>query len=359
MVFTIIIAFISLMGLMVLHELGHFILAKKFGVKVEEFGIGYPPKILGKKIGETIYSLNLLPFGAFVRIPGEIGKTDDPRGFSSQPVSKRFLIIIGGVLSFWIIAIILFSIVFSLGTPIAIEDEIDSNLVDPRVQITGLVADSPAELSGLKPGDTIRKLEIDNQQLTVNKIKEVQEFTNAHLGQEIILTIERGKEVFDVRITPRISPPMGEGPMGVALIRTAIKSYPWYTAPWQGIIATVNMTGAIIQGYWQAISSFLSGRPSGVQLTGPVGIFHLFTQASQLGVNYFIQFIGMIALYIALFNILPIPAVDGGKLFFLGIEAIRKRPISPKIEERVTAVFFMALILLMVFVTIKDIIRIF
>src|SRR4030042_3809021 len=160
MILTCLISFFSLIALVTLHEFGHFIVAKRFGVKGEEFGIGYPPKIFGKKIGETIYSLNLLPFGAFVRIPGEIGETDDPRGFSSQSILKRFLIIIGGVLSFWIVAAILFSIVLSLGTPVAIEDEIDSNLVNPRVQIAGLVADSPAGLSGLKPGDTIRKLEI-------------------------------------------------------------------------------------------------------------------------------------------------------------------------------------------------------
>jgi len=158
---------------------------------------------------------------------------------------------------------------------------------------------------------------------------------------------------------PRSSPPSGEGPMGVALIRTTIKSYPWYLSPWQGIIATVNMTGTVIDGYGQAIKNIILGKPSGVELTGPVGIFHLFTQVSKLGVSYFLQFVGMIAIYIAIFNILPIPAVDGGKLLFLGIEAARKRPIPPKIEERITAVFFMALILLMVLVTIKDVARLF
>jgi len=356
---TIFIAFISLMGLVVLHEFGHFILAKKFGVKVEEFGIGYPPRIFSKKIGETIYSLNLLPFGAFVKLPGELERIEDEQSFSKQPIGKRTLIILGGVLSFWIIAIILFSIVFVLGTQMAIGDEIDSGIINPKVQISAVISDSPANLAGLKPGDTILNLQSQNLNLKVEKVKEVQEFTNQNLGQEITLTIERGKEVFDVSLVPRTSPPSGEGPMGVALVRTVVKSYPWYQALWQAISATANMTLAIIKGYQQVIKNLISGLPWGIELTGPVGIFNLLSQASQLGLNYFLQFVGIIAIYIALFNILPIPAVDGGKLLFLGIEFIRKKPVSQKVEQNITAFFFSLLLILMVWVTIKDIKKLF
>ena len=361
MIFTIFIAFCSLIGLIVLHELGHFIIAKRFGVKVEEFGIGYPPRIFAKKIGETIYSLNLLPFGAFVKMPGEIEKIEDHRSFSAQPVLKRALIAFGGVLSFWIMAAILFSIVFGLGTQVAIGDEENHNLINPKVQIAAVATNSPAEKAGIKAGDTIAslKLKIKNEKLKINTVKEAQEFTNLHRGEEIVLTIERGKEIFETSLVPRVSPPAGEGAMGVALVRTALKSYPWHLAPFEGIKATVNLTGAIIGGYIQAITNVVKGLPSGVQLTGPVGILHLFTQASQLGINYFIQFTGLIAIYIALFNVLPIPAVDGGKLLFLAIEAVRKKPISQKTEQSVTTFFFSILILLMIWVTIKDITRIF
>jgi len=358
MVFTILIAFFSLIGLMTLHEFGHFIVAKRFGVKVEEFGIGYPPRIFGKKIGETLYSLNLLPFGAFVKMPGEIGQAADPRSFSSQAVWKRALIAFAGVLSFWIMAAILFSIVFNLGTAVAVDDEA-SGLVNPKVQIASISVGSPAKLAGLEPGDTIKKMTIGEERLVINKIKEVQEFSNDKLGKEITLTIERGNEVFDVKVVPRISPPAGEGPLGVGLVRTAVKSFSWYQAPWQGLVTTVNMTGAIIQGYGQVIKNVVQGQPTGVELMGPVGVVHLFTQASQMGVSYFLQFVGMVAIYIAIFNILPIPAVDGGKMLFLGIEAIRRRPISEKVEQNVTAVFFSLLLLLMVLVTIKDIARLF
>ena len=353
------IAFLSLIGLIILHEFGHFILAKKFGVKVEEFGIGYPPRLIGKKIGETIYSLNLLPFGAFVKIQGEIGGIESARSFSGKPIWQRTLIVLGGVVSFWMISAILLSIVMGLGASTAISDEENGDLINPKVQIAQVVAGSPAASAGVKAGDTIKQLTINNQQLTINKIKEVQEFTNAHRGEEITLTIERGKEVFDASLVPRISPPEGEGPMGIALVRTAIKSYPWYQAPIQGIIATGNLTIGVLKGWGLALIKAIKGLPTGVQLMGPVGIFSLFAQVSQLGVNYFLQFIAIISIYIALFNILPIPAVDGGKLLFLGIEAVRKKPVSQKIEQNITAIFFALLIVLMIWVTIKDITRLF
>ena len=359
MLITILAAFISLIGLIVLHEFGHFILAKRFGVKVEEFGIFFPPRLIGKKFGETLYSLNLLPLGAFVKVRGEEGGIESADSFPGRPIWQRALIILGGVVSFWIISVILLSIVMGMGVPTAISDEENENLIDPKVQIAAIAPGSPAEEAEIKPGDTIKQLIINNQQLTINKVKEVQEFTNLHKGEEVTLTIERGKEIFEVSLVPRVSPPEGEGPMGVALVRTAIKSYPWYQAPIQGVIATGNLTMAVIQGWGQALVNAIKGLPTGVQLMGPVGILGLFAQVGQLGVNYFLQFIAIISIYIALFNILPIPALDGGKLLFLGIEAARKRPISQKIEQQITAIFFALLIALIIWVTIKDIARLF
>jgi len=366
MVLTILIAFVSLIGLIIIHEFGHFILAKKFGVLVEEFGIGYPPRIFGKKIGETLYSLNLLPFGAFVKIHGEEGRVEDLKSFSQKPIWQRSLIVFGGVLSFWIIAAILLSFVLGLGAQVVVEDEDNHNLKNPKVQIAQVVANSPAELAGLRPGDTIKEFSIFNfppgfakREFSIGKVKELQELTEKYKGQEVILTIERGKEIFEIKLMPRVSPPTGEGPMGVALVRTATKSYPWYIAPFQGITATANLTVAVILGWGQALSNVIKGVPSGVQMMGPVGIFSLFTQVSQLGIIYFLQFIALISIYLALFNVLPIPMVDGGKLLFLGIEKIRKKPLPQKIEQNINSIFFTFLLALMVWVTIKDIARLF
>lgn len=359
MVLIILIAFFSLIGLIVLHEFGHFILAKKFGVRVDEFGIGYPPRLIGKKIGETIYSLNLLPFGAFVKLPGEIGGAGDERSFSSQSVGKRVLIAFGGVASFWIISIILLTTVIILGAPTAITDEENEGLINPKVQIVMVAPGSPAEKAGLKVGDTVKQLTIGSQKLGVNKVKEMQEFTNNHRGEEVIATIERGKAVFNISLVPRLHPPEGEGATGVALLRTAIKSYPWWEAPWRAISATGNLTVTIILGWTQALKNVFSGLPSGAQLMGPVGIFSLFTQVSQLGVVYFLQFIAIISVNLALLNVVPIPAVDGGKLLFLGIEAVRRKPVPPRVEQNLTTFFFSLLIALMIWVTIKDIARLF
>ena len=300
-----------------------------------------------------------MPFGAFVKLYGETDEKKEYWSFTQKPIWQRALIVIGGVVSFWIISAILLSIVMGLGAPTAISDEENGNLRNPQVQIAIVAANSPAEIAGIKPGDTIKEFRIKNLEFRIDKVKEVQELTEKYKGEEVTLIIERGKEIFDVSLVPRVSPPKGEGAMGVALVRTAIKSYPWYQAPIQGIIATGNLTIAVIQGWAQALVLAIKGEPTGVQLMGPVGILGLFAQVGQLGVNYFLQFIAIISIYIALFNILPIPALDGGKLVFLGIEAVRKRPISTKTEQQITTIFFALLIILIIWVTIKDISRIF
>lgn len=360
MVLIIIITFISLLGLVGLHEFGHFILAKIFGMRVEEFGIGYPPRIFGRRIGETFFSINLLPFGAFVKIYGEEKRGKDPRSFNQKPIWQRAFVILGGVISFWLISVILLTIVMNLGVPQVIGDEVNQNLIEnPKVQIVAISSDSPAEKEGLKIGDIIRELEVANYKISVNKISQIQEFTQANKGKEVTLTIVRGKEIFKVNLVPRISPPADEGPMGIALVRTMIESFPWYKAPLKGISATGRLTILIIQGWGMALSNFFQGLPTGVQILGPVGIFSLTDQISQLGINYFLQFIATLAIYMALFNLLPIPVVDGGRLLFLGIERILGKPIPQKIEQRINTIFFTLLIALMVWVTIKDIARLF
>jgi len=359
MILTIIIVFLSLIGLMVLHEFGHFVIAKKCGVKVEEFGIGYPPRIFGKKIGQTLYSLNLLPFGAFVKIQGEEGGIESIQSFSQKPIWQRASIVIGGVVSFWIISAVLLSIAFGLGVPQAISDE--ATATNPKVQIVAIAPGSPAEKAGIRLGDTIKELTINNQQLTIKKVKEAQEFTEKYKGEKITLTIERGKEIFTASLVPRILPPEGEGPMGVGLARTALTNYPWFISPIKGVEASLNLTASIGSGLIEVFGKIVRGKglPPGAQLMGPVGMGSLMVQVAQLGLSYYLQFIALISIYLAIFNILPIPALDGGKLLFLAIEKIRKKPVSPKVEQNITGAFFTFLVALMIWVTIKDIARLF
>jgi len=362
MVLSILIAFLSLIGLLILHEFGHFVLAKHFGVKVEEFGIGYPPRIFGKKWGETIYSLNLLPFGAFVKIYGEERRVEDSRSFSSKPVWQRAIIVLGGVVTFWIIAFFLLTIVAGKwGLPIAIEDEVNHNFKNPKVQIIGVSPGSPAEKEGIQVGDIIQGLESQGFQLKTDKIKEVVEFIEGNSGQEIILTIQRGKEILKTSLVPRVSPPEEEGPIGVELARIALKQYRWYQAPIQGIVVTGRITVIIPRILGNVLGKVIRGEPvkEKIELRGPIGAGELIGQAAQQGINYFLYFIAMISIHIALFNVLPIPAVDGGKLLFLGIEKVSGKPLNQKIEQNINTFFFLLLITLMVFVTIKDITRLF
>ncbi|MBI2042311.1 MAG: site-2 protease family protein [Candidatus Nealsonbacteria bacterium] len=266
MIITILVAFISLMGLMIIHEFGHFILAKKFGADVEEFGVGYPPRIFAKKIGAVVYSLNLIPFGAFVNIKGEKGGIEDPHSFAGKPMLQRVLIVLGGVISFWLVAILLLSIV--------------------------------------------------------------------------------------------------AGVWGLPFVRGFETPSPWYQAPLGGIIGTANLTIGVVQGWIMGVKSMLgvAQLPPGVELEmmGPLGIFDLMRTYFAMGINYYLFLVSLISVALALANLLPIPALDGGKIVFLAIEAIRKKPLNHKLEARITGVFFALLIILMIFVTINfDIPRLF
>jgi regulator of sigma E protease len=359
--FEILIIILTISILIIIHEFGHFLVAKKFGVKVEEFGLGLPPRLFGKKIGETIFSFNLIPFGGFVRMFGEEEDIKNPQSFTGKPIWQRALIVFAGVAVFWILAFILLTIIFAIGAPVAISDEEKNNLTDVRVQIAAVISGSPAEMAGLRPGDTIQKFKIQNSKLKIERVREVRELTEKYKGQEIVLIVERGREVFNVVLIPRVEAPGGEGPMGVALTRTAIKTYPWYEAPIKGVLTTVSITERIVRVLGQIIGSVLMGKPMplGAEIIGPVGIFDLMGDRLQMGAVYFLKFVVIVTIHLAIINLLPIPALDGGKLLFLGIETLRGRPVPRRIEQNITIIFFFLLISLMIFVTIRDIIRIF
>lgn len=351
----------SIIGLIIIHELGHFLVAKKLGIKVEEFGIFLPPRLISKKIKETVYSFNLIPFGAFVKLYGEEERIKDERSFTGRPIWQRSLVVLAGVLSFWLVAMILLMIVFNLGVTQVVDDEEIGNLVNPRIQIIAVANNSPAQQVGLRPGDFILSLKIQDEEFKVDKVRQVQELTDQYKDQEISLTIQRGKQILVVHLIPRISPPIGEGPIGLGLVRVAQKSYSFFQALIKGITTTFNLTLNIISGLAYVLINLVRGLglPAGVQLMGPVGIGSLAVQAAQVGLAYFLQFIATLAIYLAVFNLIPLPALDGGKLLFLLIEKIKGQPINQKLEQKVTAGFFILLIVLMIWITIKDIARLF
>jgi len=354
MILTILVAFVSLIALMVIHEFGHFILAKKFGTKVEEFGVGYPPRLFGKKIGETVYSLNLIPFGAFVKVYGETGGIEDYHSFTGKPMWQRFSIVLGGVVSFWIVSFIILSVVAGVwGIPTEVNDS--QAALNPKVHISRIAADSPAKQADLRVGDIVMGFE---------KVSSLQQFIGLNQGKEITLTVKRSKNILEKKLSPRLSPPEGQGPLGVGLVRSGLIAYSWYEAPLQGARATYNLTANVVNGWVVGVKSMLglAKLPDGlsIELMGPLGIFDLLGEYFQMGINYFLFLVALISVALALGNILPIPALDGGKLVFLAIEAVRRKPINHKLEQRITSVCFAALIIMMIFVTIKfDIPRVF
>lgn len=365
MITTILIVFFSLITLITLHELGHFILARRFGVKVEEFGIFLPPRLLGKKIGETIYSINLIPLGAFVKVKGEEGPTDkedknnDQDSFYSKPIWKRSLIIAGGVIAFWIVAFVLLTIVAFLGMPQVVEDDYNVVNIPTVVMIVSVAQNSPAEASGLKIGDIIYGLKAEEEILDVSKIKTVQNFIENNKGKETTIKVKRGDNFFDVKIIPRQNVSEGEGPIGVVLARIAYQFYPWYKAPLKGIQETIGITFNIISSLIGVLASLFKGEglPAGAEFVGPVGIGKIMTEFFELGFASYLRFLAILSIYLAIFNILPIPALDGGKLMFLLIEKLKGKPVSSNLEQKVTAFFFAALLFLLIIITIKDIIK--
>jgi regulator of sigma E protease len=365
---TLLIAIFSLIILMIIHEFGHFIIAKYFGVKVEEFGIGYPPKIFGRRLGETLYSINLIPLGAFVKIYGEEGKIDDYRSFSSLLVWKRILICLGGVIAFWLAAIIIFSIAFGIGVTVPIGDQDIKGITSARVEILSVQKDSPAEVAGLRKGDRIIGVSpiksINNEIVAVkeefksiDRVSDFQQFVRDNAGESISVNLARNGEIININLTPRTSYPENQGPTGVAIERFAnlIEKYPWHKAPVQGIIYTGKITWEALSGIYGFFASLLGGGgiPKEAQIAGPIGITIFLSRAADYGIGFFLYFIGSLTVLLAIFNLFPIPALDGGKLLFLIIEKIKRKPVSAKLEQNLTITCFVLLIIMSIFVTIK------
>lgn len=362
MLLTILIVFISLLVLLIVHELGHFLLAKKFGVAVEEFGIGYPPRIFGKKIGETIYSVNLLPLGAFVKIKGEQGEgsVEDPRNFKNKTLWQRSLIVLGGVISFWLMAfLVLSTLTATVGIPTAIPDDVQ--VKNAWVQIIKIAQNSPAEKAGLKEGDFIIKIKAPKSETRdIKNIGGLQELVQKNLGKNLTLTIKRAKKIFKVKVFARSNPPENQGPIGVSLVRVTWQKTPFYKAPFVGASLTIKQTIAIPLILGDALKKKLTGKKvEGISLAGPIGVGQIMSRAWQRGIGSFLFLFSMIAIWLAFFNSLPIPALDGGRLLFLIIEAVRKKPVSVAIEQKITNSVFIVLVFIMILITIKDIISLF
>jgi regulator of sigma E protease len=352
---TIFYIILTLIVLIVLHELGHFLLAKKYGVKVEEFGVGIPPRIWGKKIGETIYSINWIPLGGFVRLYGEDRSIDDERSFSSKPIYQRALIVFGGIAAFFIVAAIVFSVYSVIGvrTVVSEEDLQTGEYSKEQIVIASVLEESPAEKGGVQSGDVVK--EVDG--VSVKNPAEATSLIQEGTGREMEIKVDRGGEEVVLSLLLEEEHQVEERVAGVMMLLTAEKSYPFYYAPVKGVLMTKDVTWMVVSGFGTLAKSVVTRAPLpvGMEVGGPVAIVEIGAGAFNRGLSDFLYFVGLITISLAVVNAFPIPALDGGRLVFLAVEKIKGSPVSEKIEQAMTATSFVLLIALMVFITFKDI----
>lgn len=347
----------SLSVLILAHEWGHFIAARRAGMKIEEFGIGFPPRVWGRRHGGVLYSVNLLPIGGFVRIFGEDGEHRSEKGsFSSKPIVSRMLVIAAGVLMNVAVAWALISAIFMIGAPTELtSDELAASARDRSVFISFVAEGSPAQSAGIKAGDKI--IAISTHEATLEPIEawEVQQFVGATAGKEISISVERGNERVDYTITPRQNTPEGQGPIGVALAEVGTVSYPPHEALWRAGASAFSRLNAIAIELWNVVSTLVRTGSASESIAGPVGVASMAGVVQQQGVVNYLFFLAIISLNLAVINAIPFPALDGGRFLFLIIEKIKGSPVNKRYEAVIHAGGFAVLMLLVVLITIRDI----
>lgn len=368
-----ILIFVLVLGILIfVHELGHFLTARRNGIKAEEFGFGFPPRIFGFVFDEftkkfrlvkgnenvesphTVYSLNWIPLGGFVRIKGEDRESaHEPDSFAGKSAWVRFKVLVAGVVMNFFLAWVLFSAVLILGFPEQIDPADRAKYNDIKVQILQVQPGTPAEEIGLLAGDTIKKLDAT----AVKNVEAVSKYIADHRGKEITLTVERGDNTVVLKGTPRVDAPAGEGSLGISFSETAIVEYGFFEAIWKGLQQTYLKTVEILMVLVTMIASLFTGEKTNVDIAGPVGIVYLTKQMTELGLAYLLYFAAILSINLGIINALPIPALDGGRILFVLIEKIKGSPVSQKVEGYVHQVGFILLLLLMVWVTFYDFLR--
>lgn len=362
---SVILFLLVLFVLVLVHEWGHFIAAKKTGMRVDEFGIGFPPKLYGRKKGETEYTLNALPIGGFVRIYGEnkeemtdeTGTTDSDRAFSARPKWAQAIVLLAGVTMNVLFAWLLFTIVLMVGVPTAVEENVATDAAE--LYVAGVLPDSPAA-EVLPVGAVITEVTTAETTLSEPSPSEFSEFVVTHAPDPLSVTYVYQEETKTVAITP-VQGVAEDDPeryiIGTSLAYVETVSRPIHIAVRDGFIATTDGLQAITVGLWTLLHDAVVGEADFSAVAGPVGIVGMVDDAAALGVIALFSFTAIISLNLAVINLLPFPALDGGRLLFVAIEAITRREIPPVWAGWLNAAGFLILMLLMVAVTYNDIVR--
>ncbi|MFC1646723.1 RIP metalloprotease RseP [Patescibacteria group bacterium] len=356
MFISIITFFIVLSILVLVHELGHFTAARRFGVKVEEFGLGLPPRIVGKKINNTIYSLNWLPIGGFVKLAGEdddekvIPGTKKSQYFWAKSKKQRAIILSAGV-------IMNFFLAYVITTGLLIDGVREPS---GRVRVEDVAKNSPAQSAGIKQNDYI--ISIKNA-ITTDLPKEIHtptdliEITKDLAGKLVSIKVQRGDTVIPVILTPRVDPPEGEGSMGVTITDLEMKKYSLVEAPWAALKLNIHMVWLMLTGIFTEIWRLISMKGYQTDIAGPIGIAQVTARAVSFGFRAVLEFTSMLSLNLAVLNILPIPALDGGRLLFVFAEKLLGKKVKPAFEKHTHQIGMILLLFLVLIVSINDIMR--
>lgn len=381
---TLLVVLISLSVLIFFHEFGHFIFSRLARIKVEEFGFGYPPRFLGlvktdkwriffgkdvpkEELRSTIYSLNFIPFGGFNKIKGEEAETMAADSFYVKPWWQRIASLTGGIMMNLVLAIILYSIGFNVGIPSMVpRAELGSNVrfKEVGIQIVSVKKSSPAEKVGLALGDVI--LKVDGQEF--KEEKEIQAYIDQKTGEEVVLKIKRGKKELDFKVVPRLAKEvfseeeiagrkLSGGVIGVVFSKVNIISYPFHLAIIEGVKTTFITFWRVIEGVYLILKELLVRGKMVGEVIGVVGIGTFIGEVYQIGFIYLLHFVALISVAIAVSQLIPFPALDGGRILFTLIEVIKGKPINRKVEVLIHNIGFTLLILLMLFITYKDLMR--
>lgn len=368
---AIILFFIVLIVLIIVHELGHFISAKMSGVRVDEFGLGFPPRMIGYKYGETTYSLNWIPFGGFVKIFGEnpddesISGPDSSRSMVHKSKWIQVMVLAAGVIFNVVFAWLLISFGFMSGLPTSVSQYPDTRFTDAKVVITNVSAGSPADKAGIKAGDTIISMKTDvgvrvlDVAVADTSVPSVQKFIAESVDKPITIAIKKGADVKDVTVTPVSGIVGGKVALGIGLDVIGTLRLPLHKALYQGAILTVDLTKNVAVGLGTFLKNLVIAKADLAQVTGPIGIVGLVGDAANLGFIYLLSFTAFISINLAVINLLPFPALDGGRILFVIIEAIKRSPIKPKVANTFNGIGFALLLLLMLVITFNDLLKIF
>lgn len=355
-----IVFFIILSVLVLVHEFGHFISARILGIKVEEFGFGLPPRArkLFDKWGTT-FSLNWLPIGGFVKLFGEEYSEGDEvvageaGRFYDKPARVRAVVLVAGVIMNFLLGIFLFATVYSfVGIPEKTE----------RVRVEEVVKGSPAEIAGFVVGDVISKFSISNSQFSVKGTDQLVKLVSENAGNEVELLVkDKGGKERTIKVTPRKDPPAGEGALGVILTNVELIKYPWWQMPFRGVVVGLSEAIAwgkdIATGLLKMVYGLITGKGVPKDLSGPVGIYQVSGQVIKQGFLSTLQFVGVLSINLAVLNILPFPALDGGHVLFLGVEKLIGKKRKNRIEGYVNTAGMIFLLSAMALITIRDLVR--